>query len=169
MKTLLKKSGYSVHQEGNLLIIDNTNGMIVFFEALLFLVGLSALIFGIGTASWKVALLAIILIGLPFTSNRWRLPTRVLFNKENGRIIINNLTGKQEVDPSNKPGLAVEYYAKSAFVSPFQEGNQDHFYTFQVAVGDERFTLFRLKSRTRIDEDVKGVVDTISQLKAFNG
>ncbi|SNS50173.1 hypothetical protein SAMN05421640_0416 [Ekhidna lutea] len=161
---LLKQNGYKLDRYPWGFKINNSNGgMIVWF--ILALIGGGILgFYAFQTGSWKLGLLAIILVGVPFTSHILSDPISVVFNRDTNRIIVQKAIDKLVIESGDSPELSVDYHRRTAFVSPFQEGYQDHYYTFEIKLPDKgkRIPLFRFKSRKQMDDQVKEVVKEIS-------
>ena len=167
MNSILKKSGYTINKADQNLTIINRRANLIVFDIILMIVGIFVLYFAASSLSWKLSLFGIILIGVPFTSNRWRLPRKLIFHNDSGDLEIHYLSKRKIINSISRPELAVDYYAKSAFVSPFQEGNQEHFYTFQAILSEQRINLFRIKSRTRIDDRIQKMTNDFAGLAIF--
>jgi hypothetical protein len=125
--------------------------------------------FGFKSGSYELGLFAIILVAVPFTSHTLANPKAVIFNHRTNRIIIQKAFGNQVIEMLDSPELVVNYYRRSSFVSPFEEGYEDHYYDFELKLPEKekKIQIFRLKSRQPIDENVEKVVQEISDSMPF--
>ncbi len=162
---LFEQNGYKIVKEEWGIVIRNQSIYRRPLAIIGIVLGVVLLTISIQSGSWKVGLLSILLIGIPFTSVQWRMPFSVTLGLD--RILINNLNSVEMIEASDLPELVVNYETRTAFVSPFEEGYRDHIYTFQLTTPVKKHNLFRIKSRTELTVLIEQLVADLSKLNIW--
>lgn len=116
--------------------------------------------------SWKLGLFSVVVLGFALMNYFRRDPFSLSFNDKENRI---KLDSKKVFTKSDRPDLVVNYESRSATVSAFQEGNQNHDYKFLLKFRNQsEVPLFTLSFRKQMDDQIQEIVAEFSKLGIWN-
>lgn len=162
---LLDECGYNMTSIDGTLTVKKKSPSIPFFPIILISLGV---IFVISTAAMSMeihyAVFGILLIGFPFVYERWKYPRQIIIDGNRGVLRLKTgMIHEKNYPLSEISSLVVDESIIDSDVSPFKDGYQDFIYNFQLKVGKTKLKLMYLMFRKSNDEEIKEIVDFLSE------